>query len=98
MGVHNLLKVVNETRSGFCKVYEARQLFSLLLKPKVHSVWLARGGRKRSKAIGILLIIHLIKHGTNLTSIELDNVSTFQTASWAKHNKKKFSENEKLKL
>ena len=81
MGVHNLLKVVNETRSGFCKVYEVRQFFILLLKPNVHSVWLVRGGRKRLKATRIQLIIHSIRHGTNLTSIELDNVSIFQTAS-----------------
>ena len=36
MGVLNLLEVVNETR----------QFFSLLKKPDVHSVWLAKGGRK----------------------------------------------------
>ena len=53
----------------------------------MHSVWLARAGRKRSKAIRIQLIIHSIRHGTNLTSTELDNVSTFQTASKAKHKK-----------
>ena len=33
------------------------------------------------KGLRIQLIIHLIKHGTNLTSIALDNVSIFQTAS-----------------
>ena len=47
MGVLNLLKVVNETRVGYCKAYEARQFFRLLKKPDVHSVWLAKGGRKR---------------------------------------------------
>ena len=35
-----------------------RQFFSLLLKPNVHCVWLARGGRKRSKATIIQLINH----------------------------------------
>ena len=53
--------------------------FRLLKKPDVHCVWLANGGRKRSKLARIQLIIHLIKHGTNLTSIELDKVSIFQT-------------------
>ena len=55
----------------------------------MHSVWLARGGRKRSKATRIQLIIHSIRYGNNLTSIELDSVSTFQTAKSAKHKKKK---------
>ena len=47
MMVLNLLKVVNETRVGYCKAYEARQFFRLLKKPDVHSVWLAKGGTKR---------------------------------------------------
>ena len=67
MGVLNLLKVVNETRLGFFKNQEARQFFSLLLKPDVYSVWLARSGRKRLKMTRIQLIIHSIMHGTNLT-------------------------------
>ena len=53
----------------------------------MHSVWLARGGRKRLKATRIQLIIHSIRHETNLTSIELDNVSTFQNIRKAKHKK-----------
>ena len=82
MGVLNLLKVVNNTRSGFARFRRLDSFFfSLSLKPNVHSVWLARGGRKRSKAIRFQLIIHSIRHGTNLTSTELDNVSTFQTAN-----------------
>ena len=81
MGVFNLLKVVNETRVGYCKAKEARQFLKLLKKPDVHSVWLAKGGRKRSKTARIQLIIHLTRHGINLTSTELDNVSIFQTAS-----------------
>ena len=81
MGVLNLLKVVNETRVGYCKAKGVVQFFSLLLKPIVLSVWLARGGRKRSKSIRIQLIIHSIRHGTNLTTTELDKVSTFQTVS-----------------
>ena len=56
------------------------QFFCLLLKTYVHCVWLAKGGRKRSKVTRIKLIIHSTKHEINLTSIELDNVSIFQTA------------------
>ena len=41
------------------------------------------------KTMGLQLIIYLIKHETNLTSTELDNVSIFQTAGKAKHKKKK---------
>ena len=59
----------------------ARQHFRLLKNPDVHCVWLAKGGRKRLKAARIQLIIHSIRHGTNLTSIELDKVSIFQTMS-----------------
>ena len=46
MGVLNLLKVVNETRVGYCKTYEARQFSKLLKKPDVHNVWLDIGGIK----------------------------------------------------
>ena len=46
MGVLNLLKVVNETRVGYCKAEEARQFSRLLKKPDVHGVWLAKGGKK----------------------------------------------------
>ena len=55
------------------------QFFSLSMKSNVLCVWLAKGGRKRSKSIRIQLIIHSTKHGTNLTSIELDKASIFQT-------------------
>ena len=55
------------------------QFFSLSLKPNVLGVWLAKGGRKRSKSIRIQLIIHSTKHGINLILIELENVSIFQT-------------------
>ena len=79
MGVLNLLKVVNEARLGYCKAYEARQFSRLLKKPDVHCVWLAKGRRKRLKAARIQLIIHSIRHGTDLTSLELDKVSIFQT-------------------
>ena len=78
-GVLNLLKVVNNTRIGYCKAKEVAQFFSLSLKPNVLGVWLAKGGRERSKTIIIQLIIHSTKHGTNLTSIELDKVSIFKT-------------------
>ena len=45
MGVLYLLKVVNETRVGFTSL-GGRQFFSLLKKPDVHSVLLAKGGIK----------------------------------------------------
>ena len=60
-----------------CKVKEVVQFFSLSLKPNVLCVWLAKDGRKKSKSIRIQLIIHSIRHGTNLTLIELDKVSIF---------------------
>ena len=50
-------------------------------------MWLAKGGRKRFKATRIQLIIHSIRHGTDLTSIELEKFSIFQTMSKAKHRK-----------
>ena len=50
-------------------------------------VWLAKGGRKGLKTMIFQLNIHLIKHETNLTSIELDSVSIFETAGEAKHKK-----------
>ena len=56
-------------------------VFSLSLKPNVLGVWLAKGGIKRLKAARIQLIINSIRHGTNLTSIELDKFSIFQTMS-----------------
>ena len=77
MGILNLLKVVNETRLSSCKAQEARQFFRLLLKPNVHYVWLAKGGRKRLRTMRLQLIIHSIMHGTNLIATELDNVSVF---------------------
>ena len=84
MGVLNLLKLVNETRVGYCKVKEVTQFFSLSLKPNVLGVWLAKGGRKRSKAARIQLIIHSTRHGITLTSIELDSASIFQTCRLGK--------------
>ena len=46
MGVLNLLKVLNNTRIGYCKVLMVAQFFSLSLKPNVLDVWLDEGGRK----------------------------------------------------
>ena len=66
---------------------EVAQFFSLSLKPNVLGVWLAKGGRKRSKSIRIQLIIHSTKHGTNLTSIELDKVSIFSNYKLGKTHK-----------
>ena len=77
MRVLNLLKVVNETRVGYCKAWEARQFFRFLKKPDVHCVWLAKGGRKRSKATRIKLIIHSTRYGINLTSTGLNKFSIF---------------------
>ena len=51
MGFLNLLKVVNEIRVGFAKFRRFGQFFSLLRKPDVHSVWLAKGGRRRLKTM-----------------------------------------------
>ena len=94
MGVLNLFKVVNETRVGFAKLRRLGCSFILLLKPDVHHVWLARGGRKRLKVTRIQLIIHSTRHGINLTSTGLDKVSIFQIAS--RQNTKKMGEILKL--
>ena len=88
MGVLNLFKVVNETRVSFAKLRRLGSSFSLLLKPDVHRVGLARGGRKRSKVIRIQIIIHSTRHGINLISTGLDKVSILQTAS--RQNTKKW--------
>ena len=44
-------------------------VFQPIIEIYVLCVWLAKGGRKRSKSIRIKLIIHSTKHGTNLTLI-----------------------------
>ena len=54
-------------------------VFQPIIEIYVLCVWLAKGGRKRWKSIRIQLIIHSTKHGTNLTLIELDKVSIFET-------------------
>ena len=56
----------------------AKQFLSLLKKTDVHYVWLAKGGRRRLKTMRLQLIIYLIMHETNLTSIALGSVSIFQ--------------------
>ena len=89
MGILNLFKVVNETKVGFEKWRRLGSSFSLLLKPNVHRVWLARCGIKRSKVTRIKLIIHSTRHGINLTSTGLDKVSIFQTASRQTQKKKR---------
>ena len=80
MGFFNLLKVVNETRVGFANFRRFRQFFSLLRKPNVHSVWLAKGGRRWMKTMRLKLIAYLTMHGTKLTPITLGIVSIFQLA------------------
>ena len=56
------------------------QFLKLLQKTDVHSVWLAKGGRKRLNTRRLQLTIHLIMHGTNLASMALGSVSIFQLA------------------
>ena len=80
MGFLNLLKVLNETRVCFEKFMRFRQFFSSLRKPDVHSVWLAKRGRRRLKTMRLQLITYLTMHGTNLASIALGSVSIFQLA------------------
>ena len=89
MGVLNLLKVVNEARVGYCKAYEARQFIRFLKKPDVHCVWLANGGRKKSKEARIQLIIHSIRHGTNLIINRIGQSFNFSNYRLGKTQKKK---------
>ena len=56
-------------------------VFQPIIETKFARVWLAKGGRKRLKVSRIQLIIHSIRHGTDLTSIELDNFSILNTKS-----------------
>ena len=56
------------------------QFLSLLKKTEVHCVWLAKGGGIRLNTMRLQLIIYLIMHGTNLTSMTLGSVSIFQLA------------------
>ena len=71
--------MVNETRVGL-HGKGVMQFLRLLQKTDVHSVWLAKGGRKRLKTRRIQLTIHLIMHGNNLASMALGSVSIFQLA------------------
>ena len=64
------------------------QFLSLLKKTDVHCVWLAKSGRRRLKTMRLQLIIYLIMHGTNLTSIALSSVSIFQLVGKTKPQKK----------
>ena len=56
-------------------------IFQPIIETKCARVWLAKDGRKWFKAARIQLIIHSIRHGTDLTSIELDKFSIFQIMS-----------------
>ena len=56
-------------------------VFQPIIETYFARVWLAKGGRKRFKELRIQLIIHSIRHGTELTSIELGKFSIFQTMS-----------------
>ena len=69
--------MVNETRVGLHDK-GVMQFLMLLQKIDVHSVWLAKGGRKRLKVRGLQLTNHLIMHGTTLVSMALGSVSIFQ--------------------
>ena len=79
MGNHNLLQVVNETMVGLHDK-GVMQFLRLLQKTDVHSVWLAKGGRKRLNTWRLQLTNHLIKLGTNLESMALGSVSIFHLA------------------
>ena len=79
LGNHNLLQVVNETRVGLHDK-GVMQFLRLLQKTDVHTVWLAKGGRKRLNTRRLQLTNYLIMHGTNLVSMVLANVSIFQLA------------------
>ena len=79
LGNHNLLQVINETRVGLHEK-GVMQFLMLLQKTDVHSVWLAKGGRKRLNTRRLQLTNHLIMHGTNLVSMALGSVSIFQLA------------------
>ena len=87
MGFLNLLKVVNETRVGYCKAKGVAQFFSLSLKPNVLGVWLAKGGIKRLNKTRILLIIHSTRHGINLTSTGFRQSFNFSTCRLGKTTK-----------
>ena len=63
------------------------QFLNLLKKIDVHCVWLSKSGRRRLKTMRLQLIIDLIMHGTNLTSIALSSVSIFQLVGKAKPQK-----------
>ena len=69
--------MVNETRVGLHNK-GVMQFLRLLQKTNVHSVWLAKGGRKRLNTMRLQLTNHLIMHGTNLVSMTLSSVSIFQ--------------------
>ena len=69
--------MVNETRVGLHDK-GVIQFLRLLQKTDVHSVWLAKGGRKRLNTKRLQLTNHLIMHGTNLVSMALGSVSFFQ--------------------
>ena len=77
LGNYNLLQVVNETRVGLHNK-GVMQFLRLLQKTDVHSVWLAKGGRKKLKIRRLQLTNHLIMHGTNLVSMALGSVSISQ--------------------
>ena len=77
IGNYNLLQVVNETRVGLHDK-GVMQFLRLLQKTNVHSVWLAKGRRKRFKIRGLQLTNHLIMHGLNLVSMALCSVSISQ--------------------
>ena len=64
------------------------QFLRLLKKTNVHSVWLAKSGRKRLNIRGLQLTNHLIMHGTNLVSMALGSVSISQLKGKAKPPKK----------
>ena len=75
-----------------------RQFLSLYKKTDVRCVWLGKNGRTRLKTMRLQLIIDLIMHGTNLTSIALNNVFIFQLVGKAKPLKKTKNKQTKTKM
>ena len=57
------------------------EVFQPIIGTSCARMWLAKGGRETFKALRIQLIIHSIRHGIDLTSIELGKFLIFQTMS-----------------
>ena len=76
-GTITFYSVVNDTRVGLHDK-GVMQFLRLLQKIDVHSVWLAKSGRKRLNIRGLQLTNHLIMDEINLVSMALGSVSISQ--------------------